>query len=203
MIKVVGSGVALFVLAAGVIIVTQGQDLAALVRAFLAEPALAKLAWAVVVLVPLILLPWAIWMGDALERQRNSAQALELRLDGVKQGVRDLAKSQADADIAVRHLAQTDPEESIGAMQQRLVEAERTVQVQQGRNEVGDLQSRVDELRVQQQGLKERLAPTLEKRRAIEQLFLDLDSRQSDLERALHEVASGDDATALDVRLKT
>ena len=202
MVKIYGVGVALFVLAVVIIVVAQGQDLAALVNGFLAEPVLAKLAWAVIVLVPLVLLPWAVWIGDSFERQRKSAQALESRLDGVKQGARDLAKSQADADVTVRHLVQTDPEESIGAIQQRLVEAERVTQVQQGRNEIGDLQSRVDELRVQQQSLKDRLAPALEKRRAIEQMFLDLDTRQSDLERALHEVASGDDATALDVRLK-
>ncbi len=42
----------------------------------------------------------------------------------------------------------------------------------------------------------------LEKRRGIEQLFADLDNRQADIDRALTEVASGDDAVALDLRLK-
>ena len=42
----------------------------------------------------------------------------------------------------------------------------------------------------------------LETRRSIEQSFTDLDSRQSDIERMLTEIASGDDALALDVRLK-
>ena len=42
----------------------------------------------------------------------------------------------------------------------------------------------------------------LDTRRSIEQLFAELDSGQSDIERALAEVASGDDAVALDIRLK-
>jgi chromosome segregation ATPase len=84
----------------------------------------------------------------------------------------------------------------------RLTEAERVLQVQQNRNEIGDLQARVDALRVQQQGLRERLVPVLEKRRSIEQLFAELDSREADIDRALAEIASGDDAIAIDVRLK-
>ena len=87
-------------------------------------------------------------------------------------------------------------------MQQRLTEAERIAQVQQQRNEIGDLQSRVDAIRGQQQALKERLAPVLENRRSIEQLFLELDTSQNDIDRALAEIASGDDAIALDLRLK-
>jgi len=42
----------------------------------------------------------------------------------------------------------------------------------------------------------------LENRRTIERLFLELDTSQNDVERALAEIASGDDATALDLRLK-
>ena len=202
MVKIVGIGVALFVLALGVLIVTQSQDFAALVGGFATEPAMAKLAWAVIVLTPLVLLPWALWLSDSIEKQRKAAQALELRLDGVKQGVRELAAAQAEPDAAARHLVQTDPEEAFGAMQQRLTEAERVAQVQASRNEIAGLKTRVDELRAQQQGLKERLAPVLEKRRTIEQMFAELDTAQRDLERALAEVASGDDATALDIRLK-
>ena len=36
----------------------------------------------------------------------------------------------------------------------------------------------------------------------IERLFLELDTSQNDVERALAEIASGDDATALDLRLR-
>jgi DNA repair exonuclease SbcCD ATPase subunit len=124
-----------------------------------------------------------------------------LRLGDVRQGVQDLAKAQVDAESAVRQLVRSDPEDAIGAVQQRLTEAERVTQIQQSRNEIGDLPTRVEELRAQQQALRERLSPVLEKRRAIEQLFGELDSRQNDIERALNEIASADDATAIDVRL--
>jgi uncharacterized coiled-coil DUF342 family protein len=110
--------------------------------------------------------------------------------------------SQVDAEAAVHHLARSDPEDAIGAVQQRLTEAERVAQVQQKRNEIADLQSRVDDIRTQQQGLKQRLAPVLEQRRLIERLFMELDTGQNDIERALAEIASGDDAVALDLRLK-
>jgi chromosome segregation ATPase len=200
--KLVGICVVLFMLAVGVLIVTGGPDLAALFAALRAQPLLDKVAWAVIVLVPLVLLPSAVWLCDTLVRQRKAAQALELRLDGVRQGAKELAKSQIDAEAAVHHLARTDPEAAIGAVQQRLGETERVAQVQQQRNEIGDLQSRVDGIRGQQQALKDRLAPVLENRRAIERLFLELDTSQNDVERALAEIASGDDATALDLRLK-
>ena len=200
--KLVGICVVLFMLAVGVLIVTGGPDLAALFAALRAAPLLEKVAWTVIVLVPLVLLPSAVWLCDTLVRQRKAAQALELRLDGVRQGTKELAKSQLDAEAALHHLARTDPEDAIGAMQQRLTEAERTALVQQQRNAIGDLQSRVDAIRGQQQGLKERLAPVLDNRRAIERMFLELDTSQNDVERALAEIASGDDATALDLRLK-
>jgi chromosome segregation ATPase len=200
--KLVGICVVLFMLAVGVLIVTGGPDLAALFAALRAAPLLEKVAWTVIVLVPLVLLPSAVWLCDTMVRQRKAAQALELRLDGVRQGAKELAKSQIDADAAVHHLARTDPENAIGAVQQRLTEAERMAQVQQQRNETGDLQSRVDAIRGQQQALKELLGPVLENRRAIERLFLELDTSQNDVERALAEIASGDDATALELRLK-
>lgn len=192
----------LFVLAVGIILLTQGSEVAALFDAFRSESAVHKLAWIVILLVPLVLLPSAVWLTDTLVRQRKAADALTLRLDGARQGVKELAKSQVDAEAAVHHLARTDPEDAISAMQHRLTEAGRFALVQQNRNEIGDLNSRVDDIRSQQEALKQRLAPVLEKRRSIEQLFVELDSRQTDIERTLAEIAHGDDAVHLDIRLK-
>jgi chromosome segregation ATPase len=200
--KVVGVCVALFLLAVGTLIITAAPDIAALFSALWSAPLLEKLAWAVIVLVPLVMLPSAVWLYDSLLRQRKAAGALEFRLDGVRQGVKDIARSQIDADAAVHHLARSDPEDAIGAVAQRLTEAARVAEVQEKRNEIADLPSRVEEIRVRQQALQQRLAPVLEKRRSIEQFFLELDTGQSDLARGLSEIASGDDATALDLRLK-
>jgi chromosome segregation ATPase len=202
MVKFVGCCVVIFVLAAGFLAVSPGQDFAGIFEAYRSEPLTHKLAWIVVVLAPLVLIAAVIWLCDSLVRQRRITGVLERRLDGAWQGVREAAKAQVDAEAALHHLAHTDPENAIGAMEQRLTEAERVTQVQSARNEIGDLQVRVDGIRAQQEGLKKRLAPVLDKRRSIEQLFTDLDSRQNDIERALTEIASGDDAIALDLRLK-
>jgi chromosome segregation ATPase len=182
--------------------VSHAQDFAALFEAFRAEPLIQKLAWFLVVLIPLALSPAALWLCDALIRQRQAGAALELRLGGVRQGAKALVASQIDADAAVHHLARTDPEDAIGAVSQRLTEAERLTQIQESRNEIGDLQSRVDELRAKQEGLRERLLPVLDKRRSIERLFAELDTGENDIDRALAEIVSGDDATAIEVRLK-
>lgn len=201
MIKFVVGCIAVFLLAAAFIVVTQAQDMAALFEAFRAVPLMQKLAWFLVVLIPLVLIPAALWLCDTLIRQRKIADALELRLGGVRQGVQSLAVTQIDADAAIHHLARTDPEDAIGAVTQRLAEAEAVLRTQQGRNEIGDLQSRVEALRVKQQGLRDRLVPALEKRRSIEQFFAELDSRERDIDRTLAEIASGDDAVAIEVRL--
>ena len=200
--KFVGLSVVLFMIAVGFVVVAQGPEWGALIDAFRAEPLTHKIAWAVAVLVPLAMLPFAIWVWDTLVRQRHASGVLELRLDGVRQVVREAAKAQGEAETELRRLARSEPEGAIDALQQRLDDAERLAHVQQLRNESIDLKSRIDGIRAHQEALKERLRPVLEARRAIEQLFLDLDTRQHDLERALTEIASGDDAVALEVRLK-
>jgi chromosome segregation ATPase len=190
------------VLAVGFVVVSHAQDFAALFEAFRTEPLTQKLAWFVIVLIPLALIPAAVWLCDAVIRQRKAADELELRLGGIRQAARELGKTQVDVDAAIHHLARTDPETAIGDVTARLTEAERVLHVQQNRNEVCDLQAKVDALRVQQQALRERLVPALEKRRSIEQLFAELDSREADIDRALDEIVSGDDAIAIDIRLK-
>lgn len=201
MIKFVGGCVVIFALAVGFVVVNHAEDFVGLFEAFRDEALSQKLAWFVIVLVPLALIPSAIWLCDLVLRQRRTTRELELRLGDIRQQARELGKAQIDADAAMRHLARTDPETAIGDVTARLTEAERELRVQQNRNETGDLQARVEALRVQQQGIRERLVPVLEKRRSIEHLFAELDSREADIDRALSEVASGDDAIAIDVRL--
>jgi chromosome segregation ATPase len=200
--KFVGVSVVLFVLAVAFVALSQGPEMAALVTAYISQPVLHQIAWAVIVLVPLVMLPFAVWLWDRLVRQGQSAGALAQRLDGVRSRVVDLTRAQGSVDADVQQLARSDPEDAIAALQQRVTESERFAQIQQSRNEITDLDSRVNALRTQQQSLKDRLSPVLDVRRSIEQVFVEIDSRQRDIERSLAEVASGDDSTALDVRLK-
>jgi chromosome segregation ATPase len=200
--KILGIGVALLALVVGFLLLVEGREMAHLFEALRAQPLLSQGAWVVIAIVAVALVFCVVWLGFVVARQRQSAGALELRLDGVREGVTALGKAQASADADMHNLARTDPEDAIAALRQRLTEAERFTQVQQSRNEASDLQSRVDQLRAQQQTLKERLVPVLEKRRSVEQLFMELEGHQNDIERTLDEIASGDAAIALDVGLK-
>lgn len=199
--KIVGVCITLLVLAVAFVLLTEGGEMAALVNALRSQPLPLRAAWVVIVLVPLALLVSAVLLCDMLLRQRRSARALSLRLDGVRTGVKGLINSQVDVEAAVHQLARTDPEDALGAVQQRLTEAERFAQVQQSRNESSDLESRVEFVRARQQALKERLLPVLETRRSIELLFMELEGRQSDIAHTLEEIASGDDAVAVDLGL--
>ncbi len=129
--NVVGICSALFVLAIAYLALGEWREAAALLEAFRSQPLLSKAAWAIVVLVPIVLVPVALWLGATLVRQRYAAQVLELRLGGVREGVKVLEKPQADAEAAVHHLVRTDPEDAVVTMQQRLTEAERFAQIQQ------------------------------------------------------------------------
>ncbi|MGH6670875.1 MAG: hypothetical protein ACRECV_02730 [Xanthobacteraceae bacterium] len=200
--KFVGVSVVFFVLAVGFIVLTQGPETAVLIGSYRAEPLSHKIAWAVIVLVPLVMIPIAVWLWDRLVRQRQSASALELRLDGVRARAKELGKLQGEIDTSVQHLTRTDPEDAIAALQRRISESERFAEIQHSRNQMVDLESRVEAVRAQQEALKQRVAPVLETRRTIEQMFAEIDSRQSDIQHVLAEVASGDDGTALDIRLK-
>ncbi len=200
--KFVGVCVGLFVLAVGFVALTQGPQMADLIKVFRSEPALYQVAWGVIVLVPLLMLPFAVWLWDKLLRQRHAAKTLSLRLDGVRQGVQDLNDAQAEVEGSVEHLTLTDPEDAIAALKRRISEAERFAEIQRKRHEDKDLPTRVEAVRSLQQELRTRLAPVLDTRRSLEQVFLELDSQQSDIDRALSEIATGDDALALDLRLK-
>ena len=200
--NMVGVCGALFVLALFYLISAEGRQAGAVLEAFWAQSLPTKLAWFVVVLVPLVLVPGAIWLGETLVLQRRAAQALEQRLDGVRQDVKTLVRGQAEAEVQVEHLVRTDPEDALSAMKQRLAEAQKLVQIQAGRNQIGELDARVEEIRTQQLALQKRLEPALGQRRSIEQLFAELDNRQRDIDHTLAEIASGDDAVALDISLK-
>jgi len=200
--KIVGIGVALLALAAGFLLLTEGRAMGPLFDAFRSQPLLSQGAWVVIALVAIALILCVVWLGVMLAQQRRSSRVLEARLDGVREGAKSLREAQAGADADMHNLARTDPEDMLAALQQRLTEALRFTQVQHSRNESSDLQSRVDGLRAQQRVLKERLVPVLEQRRAVEQLFMELQSQQNDIDRTLDEIASGDAAIALDVGLK-
>src|SRR6201988_3631402 len=105
--KFVGISVVLFVLAVRCTGLTQGAEMAAIFAAFGALPFLQKIAWAVIVLVPLVMLPFAVWLWDRLVRQQDSGAALQQRLDGVRTSAKEATKAQLDTEADVQQLTRS------------------------------------------------------------------------------------------------
>jgi chromosome segregation ATPase len=188
--------------AAGFILFTFGGTAEPLLNAFWSLPLPQQAAWVALAIALVVMFPCAIWLSDRLVKQRKATRELEQRLGGVRQDVNARDKSQAEAESKVNQLVRSDPEDRIAGLQQRITEADRFVQVQQSRSEVGDLQARVDAIRSQQEALKERLDATLDKRRNVEGLFAELDRNQSDIERAIADIEASDDATDIDIHVR-
>jgi chromosome segregation ATPase len=176
---------ALLALAVGYEVFSSEYPPAALIDFVQSQPLLQKLAWGVIVVAPFGLLAAALWESARLDQQRKANEVWETRFRGIRKTVDELDDAQKDADRATNYLERTDPEEAVSALQQRLIEAERTTNLQQSRNEQEGLLVRVDIARQQQQALREKLGATIEKRRLIEPLFVELQNSQDVLEKGL------------------
>jgi chromosome segregation ATPase len=191
--------IVLLALAIGYEIVSAGYSAAGLLEELQALPPLQKLGWGVIIVAPLVLLGATFWEGARHDQQRKAAAVLETRLRGVQKAVNELDDAQKASDRAANYLERSDPEEAVSSLQRRLIEAERTAHVQQSRNETQGLLTRVEQVRQQQQSLRERLGATIEKRRLIEPLFVELQSAQDDLDRKFANLKADD----LQERLQT
>jgi chromosome segregation ATPase len=176
---------ALLALAVGYEVFSSEYPPAALIDFVQSQPLLQKLAWGVIVVAPFGLLAAALWESARLDQQRKANEVWETRFRGIRKTVDELDDAQKDADRATNYLERTDPEEAMSALQQRLIEAERTTNLQQSRNEQEGLLVRVDMARQQQQALREKLGATIEKRRLIEPLFVELQNSQDVIEKGL------------------
>jgi chaperonin cofactor prefoldin len=176
---------ALLALAVGFVVYASGYAPAALMELVQSQPLLQKLAWAVIIVAPFGLLAAALWESGRLDQQRKSNDIWETRFRGVRKARDELDDGQKDLDRATDYLERSDPEDAMSALQRRLIEAERTTHLQQSRNEKEGLLARIDMARQQQQVLRERLGETIEKRRLIEPLFVELQNSQDVLEKGL------------------
>ena len=55
-----------------------------------------KIAWAVIVLVPLVMLPFAVWLWDRLVRQQQVRNALSIVLKACAPTSKRLTKAQTE-----------------------------------------------------------------------------------------------------------
>ncbi len=176
---------ALLALAAGFAVYASGYAPNALMELVQSQPLLQKLAWAVIIVAPFGLIAAALWESGRLDQQRKANDIWETRFRGVRKAQDELDDAQKDIDRATDYLERSDPEDAMSALQRRLIEAERTTHLQQSRNEKEGLLARIDMGRQQQQVLRERLGDTIEKRRLIEPLFVELQNSQDVLEKGL------------------
>jgi chromosome segregation ATPase len=190
---------ALLALAVGFEVYSSEYSPTALIDFVQSKPLLQKLAWAIIFVSPFGLLAAALWQSARLDQQRKANEVWETRFRGVRKTVDEVDNAQKDADRATNYLERSDPEEAMSAIQRRLIEAERTTHLQQSRNEKEGLLVRIDMARRQQQALREKLGETIEKRRLIEPLFVELQNSQDVLEKGL----TGLKADDLNDRLQT
>jgi hypothetical protein len=176
---------ALLALAVGFEVYASGYAPNALMELVQSQPLLQKLAWAVIIAAPFGIIAAALWESGRLDQQRKANDIWETRFRGVRKAQDELDDAQKDLDRATDYLERSDPEDAMSALQRRLIEAERTTHLQQSRNEKEGLLARIDMARQQQHVLRERLGDTIEKRRQIEPLFVELQNSQDVLEKGL------------------
>jgi uncharacterized coiled-coil DUF342 family protein len=190
---------ALLALAVGFELYASDYPFTALIELVRSQPLLQKLAWAVIVVSPFGLLAAALWESARVDQQLKANEVWETRFRGARKAMDELDDAQKDVDRATNYLERTDPEDAMSALQRRLIEAERSAHLQQSRNEKEGLLARVDMARQQQQALREKLGETIEKRRLIEPLFVELQSSQDVLEKGI----AGLKADDLNDRMRT
>jgi hypothetical protein len=176
---------ALLAVAVGFEVYSSGYPPTGLIDLVQSLPLLQQLGWAVIIVSPFGLLAAALWESARLDQQRKTNEVWETRFRGARKSVDELDDAQKDADRAANYLERSDPEEAMSAIQRRLIEAERTAHLQQSRNEKEGLLVRIEMARAQQQALREKLGETIEKRRLIEPLFVELQNSQDVLEKGL------------------
>jgi chaperonin cofactor prefoldin len=176
---------ALLALAVGFEVYSSEYPATALIELVQSRPLLQKLAWAVIIVTPFALLAGALWESARRDQEHKANEVWETRFRGIRKAAEELEDAQMDVDRATSYLERSDPEEAMSALQRRLIEAERTTHLQQSRNEKEGLLARIDMARQQQQAVREKLGETIEKRRLIEPLFVELQNSQEILEKDL------------------
>jgi chromosome segregation ATPase len=175
---------------------------ALLLQYIMARPLPEQVAWAIIGLVPLILLAVALMLREKLERQRRATELLEARLGGVRQAVSGLVEGQKDNEAATNYLAVGEPEDAITDLEGRLTKAEQVADLHQARNEATDLFARIEQVRQQQNVVREKLAVVIGKRQSIETLVAELQNSQNEIENELLSMEQDKDGRPLVERLQ-
>jgi seryl-tRNA synthetase len=185
-----------------IVLLALGYQPAMLVELFSSLPLLQQIAWVVICLVPLSLVAIALLQHCRLIEKGKAADMLETRLRGVRLDVFRVEQDQKDNDQATEYLHRSDPEGAISALRARITGTEQTVQFHQERNQSGDLIGCVEQVRQQQQEVKQRLGAVIAKRRSIETSLAQLQSFQDDMEQSISVIEQNKDGETLERRLQ-
>jgi DNA repair ATPase RecN len=127
------------------------------------------------------------------------AAGFKARLQGIGLDVLKLEEAQKDTNHVNEYLDHNDPEDAMNALQARLKRTEQAIQSHQQRDESNNLIGRVEEMRQQQQELRDKLGQfTAQRRSLLEQL----QSSQNDLERAVAGIERDQHGDHIETRLQ-
>ncbi|MBV8747410.1 MAG: hypothetical protein JO134_20455 [Xanthobacteraceae bacterium] len=179
---------------------TEFDSLAA-VGVFLKLPIWQRLAWLVVALSSLCLIVGTIWQSHQLAVQSKTIDASARRFQNLQEKVDALSVAQQQGDQAVQHLVTNSSEKVVDELTQQLAEGEQRALEQITHYSAVDLENRIADIRQRQEPLRDRIAALVEKRRALDAVFMDLNHRQYLIERALSEVEKKEHADEVETRL--
>jgi chromosome segregation ATPase len=112
-----------------------------------------------------------------------------------------LSVAQQQTDQAVQHLVTNSSEKVVDGLTQQLAEGEQRALTQITHYSAADLESRIADLRQRQEPLRDRIAALVEKRQALDAVFMDLNHRQYLIERALSDTEKREHADEVETRL--
>ena len=179
-----------------------GYDFARMSALYSALPAMQRLATGAIDFMAISLIGATIVQAYRIARQERNLNLLRGRLKGFRQDAVVAHDSQNHFDTAVQHLVDSDPEEAIASLQQKLTDTEQRAVLQRSRNEAADMPDRLDDIRRRQLALREMVGAVAEKRRVMEPVFGELRDRQRQLERTLTELEADDSKNSLAIRMK-
>jgi DNA repair exonuclease SbcCD ATPase subunit len=179
-----------------------GYDLGRLWAHFFELPQGQRWAAGFIVVMAIALIGTSIFLSRRMSRQDESLRVLRARLKGARDDMVVAHGLQNHFDGVVQHLVDSTPQEAIAALQQRLVETEQKVALQQSQNEATDIEEQLDDIRRRQQILRETVGEVAEKRRVTEPVFAEIKDRQRQLERSLAKLEVDDNKHNLADRLQ-
>jgi uncharacterized coiled-coil DUF342 family protein len=173
-----------------------------LVALFLSQPVMQQIAWALIGVVPLLLIGVALLQHFRLMEKRKVADALETHLQSIRLGVHNLEEVQTRSELAAEYLDRSDPDAAIGALQTRISGTEEAIQFHRHRNQSSDVIGCLDQLREHQQEIRQKLGDVTAKRRSIEASISQLEDVQDEMEAIVSVIEQDKDGGTLERRLQ-